>query len=219
MKEELLNEEETLKLLKINKAQLENYVKEGKLSPLYQESVRKFKLSDISKITVEPSSPKPQPPPDSSTPPHIKKEEPSFIKTQKEGSTRVIEAPTETTKIGVVKTGTKGSTFEADNNTEKFLKPLKKAASSQGSLPAILLVVALVISAFSIVTLTFTLQGNGLTQINKAISSIGAILPIDKQQSEDIENQANSAIRSAQQAKTKADNLIKETEEFIGEKN
>ncbi len=51
--EELLTEEEVLKMLKINKAQLENYVREGKLSPLYQESVRKFKRSDLSEITKE----------------------------------------------------------------------------------------------------------------------------------------------------------------------
>jgi hypothetical protein len=210
MKEELLNEEETLKLLKVNKAQLENYVREGKLAPLYQESVRKFKLSEISKITVEPSA----------SPVTPIKEEPSFIKTQQEGSTRVVEPPKETTKIGITRTGSKGSTFEAAQGTEQFLKQLEKAPQhNQGSLTAILLIVTLAISAFSVFMLTFTLQGKELPQFNKILSSIGAILPIDKEESAKIEDATNSIIRSAQQTKSKAEALIKETGEFISLKD
>lgn len=208
MKEELLNEEESLKLLKVNKAQLENYVREGKLVPLYQDSVRKFKLSDVSKITLDPSA-------SSATP---IKEEPSFIKTQKEGSTRVIEPPKETTRIGISPTGSKGSTFESSQDSEKFLKPLEKLSSSgfQGNWPIMLLIVAFLISAFSVFMLVFTLQGKELPQINKALSSIGAVLPIDKEENAKIEDATNSIIQSAQQTKNKAEDLIKETEEFIG---
>lgn len=209
MKEELLTEEETLKLLKINKVQLENYVKENKLSPLYQESVRKFKLNEISKITIEPSA----------TPPVAPiKEEPSFIKTQKEGSTRVIEPPKEITKIGITRTGSKGSTFEAEQGVEQLLQLKKTPPHDQGNLTALLLIVAFIISAFSIFTLTFTLQGKELPQINKVMLSLGAILPIDKEETEKIEGQTNSLIRSAQQAKTKAETLIKEIEEFLNAK-
>ncbi len=208
MKEELLNEEETLKLLKINKAQLENYVREGKLTPLYQESVRKFKLNDISKITVEPSA----------APVSPIKEEPPFIKTQKEGSTRVIEPPKETTQIGINRTGAKGSTFEANPESENFLKQLKTTPSAgQGNLTAILLIVAFLISAFSVFMLTFTLQGKELP-INKTLSSIGAVLPIDKEENAKIEDTTNSLIQSAQQTKNKAEQLIKETQEFINTK-
>lgn len=208
MKEELLNEEETLKLLKINKAQLENYIREGKLTPLYQESVRKFTLNDISKITVE----------NPTAPVSFVKEEPPFIKTQKEGSTRVIEPPKETTKIRISRTGARGSSFESTEGGEQFLKQLEKAPSSKGNLNAILLIVALLISAFSVFILTFSLQGKELPQINKILSSIGAILPIDKAESAKIEDTANSSIQSAQQTKNKAEDLIKETEEFINVK-
>ncbi len=205
MKEELLNEEEALKLLKVNKAQLEKYVKEGKLAPLYQESVRKIKLSEISKITVEP----PVAPPT--------KEEPSFIKAQQEGSTRVIEPPRETTRIGLNRTGSKGSSFEAEQSPGKFLKSLNKSqASSLGNWPAILLIVAFIISAFSVSILAFNLQGKEIPQINKVISSIGAILPTDKEESAKIEETANSLIQSAQQTKSQAESLIEETNEFIG---
>jgi hypothetical protein len=207
MKEELLTEEETLKLLKINKAQLENYVKENRLSPLYQESVRKFKLSDVSKITVEP-------------PVMPLKEETPFIKIQKEGSTRVIEPPKETTKIGIIKTGSKGSTFESEQEPEQFIKQLKKTPlHSQGDLPVMLLIAAFLISAFSVFMLAFTLQGKEFPQINKVLSSIGAVLPIDKEESEKIESQTNSLIRSAQQTKEKAETLTKETREFISVKD
>ena len=209
MKEELLTEEETLKLLKINKVQLENYVKENKLSPLYQESVRKFKLNEISKITVEPSATSPVTPIE---------EEPSFIKTQKEGSTRVIEPPKKITKIGIARTGSKGSTFEVEQGAEQFLQLTKTSTHGQGNLTVLLLIVAFIISSFSIFTLTFTLQGKELSQINKVMSSLGAILPIDKEETEKIEGQTNSLIRSAQQAKAKAETLIKETGEFISAK-
>ena len=145
MKEELLNEEETLKMLKINKAQLENYVREGKLTPLYQESVRMFKLGDISKITRE--NPPPSTPP-TTQPPEI---EESFIKTQKEGSTRIIEPPASATKIGINKTGAKGSSFEAEEDAEKFLKQTEETAPAQGNLMLlILLTVAFIISSLSV---------------------------------------------------------------------
>ncbi len=213
MKEELLNEEESLKLLKVNKAQLENYVREGKLSPLYQDSIRKFKLSEISKISLEPS------PSFASTPPPTR-EEPSFIRAPKEGSTRVIEPPKETTRIGIFKTGSKGSTFEAEQTPEKFLKSGGKSSSaSQGNLPTILLIAALLISVFSVLALTFTLQGKELPQINNILKSMGAIIPIGNDESKKTEEQANSLISSAQQTKQKADALTKETKEFIGKTN
>jgi len=214
MKEELLNEEESLKLLKVNKAQLENYVREGKLSPLYQDSIRKFKLSEISKISAAP------PPSPTVTPPAPAKEEPSFIKTQKEGSTRVIEPPKESTRIGVTKTGAKGSTFEAGQTSEKFLKSVAKASStSKDNLSAPLLIVALLILAFSVFTLFFVLQGKELPQVNNILKKIGAILPIGSEGSEQIENQTNSLINSVRQSKEKADALTQETKEFLGEEN
>ena len=212
MKEELLNEEETLKLLKINKAQLENYVREGKLAPLYQESVRKFKLSDISKITAAPSPSSPPKPP--AAPPE--EEEPTpFIRTQKEGSTRIIEAPTETTKVGVLKTGSRGSTFEAEEGTEDFLKGPQKSQATIGSLTMILLAVAFIISAFSIFMLSSTLMGKGIPQINNIFSAVAGVLPIDKEETTKMESKTDSIVRSAQQSKTKAEALIKETKDFI----
>lgn len=213
MREELLTEEETLKLLKINKAQLENYVREGKLTPLYQESVRRFKLSDVSRITTETPVPPVAP----------SEEEPSFIKTQKEGSTRIIEAPKETTKIGINKTGTKGTTFESEQETEKFLKQLDEttpiaATAQKGNLTLILLTAALVVSILSISMLTSTLIGKELPQINKIFSSLGSILPIDKEEITKIENETNSLIQTAQQTNKNAETLAKETKEFINTK-
>ena len=209
MREELLNEEETLKMLKINKAQLENYVREGKLTPLYQESVRKFKLSDVSRVTGEMST----------SPIETSAAEPPFIKTQSEGSTRVIEPPSDTTKIGIIRTGTKGSTFESDQETEKFLKQIddtgSTAKNNQGNLIPILLSVALVISIFSILMLTFTLQGKSISSITKVFSSLGAVLPIDKAENSKIEDEANSIIQTAQQTNKNAETLTKEAKEFI----
>ena len=212
MREELLSEEEALKLLKVNKVQLENYVREGRLTPLYQESVRKFKLSDVSRITVETPVP-----PIAST-----EEEPPFIKTQKEGSTRIIEPPKETTRIGISKTGAKGTTFESEQETEKFLKQLDETVptttTQQGNLTLILLSSAFVISAFSIFMLTFTLQGKELQPINKILSSIGVILPIDKAEITRIENETNSVIQAAQQTKQAAEVFKKGTDTFINTK-
>ncbi len=45
--ENFLDEEEVLRKLKINKAQLEELIKEGKILPSYQEGIRKFKESEI----------------------------------------------------------------------------------------------------------------------------------------------------------------------------
>lgn len=205
--EEFLTEEEVLKRLKVNKAQLENYVREGKLSPLYQESVRKFKLSDISKITVGISVP-----PIEITPPF--EDESPLIKTSKEeGSTRVIEPPRNSLKIGINKTGVKA---KVEKETEEFLKPLEEIApTTQGKYISILLIVALVFSVISMFVFTYNLQGKELPQINKLLVTFGSILPVGKGESNKIESEINSLIQASQQTKKDAEALIKETEEFL----
>lgn len=225
--EELLTEEEALKQLKVNKAQLENYVKEGKLSPLYQESVRKFKMSELSKImeekkpepeptqtpessspTEDTSPPGPTPPTPAEPPPIEKKESPLLKKTNNnEGSTRIIEPPKEARKIGVRATG--------ERNEESFLKPLAQKQHGEGGKGIFgLLIAALVLSAFSVFTLAYNLKGKDLSPVNKIFGSI-ASLAIGKQESTEIENKTNSIISDAQQTKKNAETLIRETTKLI----
>jgi len=72
VEEKYLSEEEFLEELKIDKVQLESWVKEGKVLPVYQQGARKFKQSEISKLSLNrvgkpmPSSP---PPPAKEVPP------------------------------------------------------------------------------------------------------------------------------------------------------
>jgi hypothetical protein len=207
---ELLTEEEILKMLKINKAQLENYVREGKLSPLYQESVRKFKHSDVSKITGETTTPSPieiAPPPENGSP---------ILKTPKEkGSNRVIEPPKESREIGVNKTGMK---FALDKESEKLLRPPEvggAAFAQKEKWVFILLIAAFVISAFSVFMLTYNLKGKGLPQINKVLGTLGSIIPIGGEESNKIESETNSIIQTSQKTKQDAEALINETKEFI----
>lgn len=202
--EELLTEEEALKILKINKAQLENYVREGRLSPLYQESVRKFKRSDLSAIIKD----VPVAPVELASP---FEDEPPLTKTSREeGSTRVIEPPKESRKIGVNKTTGVKATFEKE--AERLLKPIEDIAPAthEEKWITILLSVALVISALSIFTLIYNLKGKNLP----FLSIIGSV-PIGREESNEIKNKADSTIQAAQQTKRNADILIKETEEFI----
>ena len=201
--EELLTEEEALKILKINKAQLENYVREGRLSPLYQESVRKFKRSDVSAIIKD----IPVAPIELTSP---FEDEPPLTKTSREeGSTRVIEPPKESMKIGVNKTTGVKATFEKE--AEKFLKPEDIASTThEEKWITILLGVALVISALSVFTLIYNLKGKELP----FFGILGSI-PIGREESNEIKNKADSIIQTAQQTKKKAETLIKETEEFI----
>ena len=209
--EELLNEVEVLKMLKINKAQLENYVREGRLSPLYQESVRKFKRSDLSEITKEPPIEPPVEIPFIETPPEYKGPE----RRKEEGSTRIIEPPKESREIKINKTGAKGAHRE---ETEKFVRPLERAIpTTQENWIFISLSAAFVIAAFSILMLTFNLKGKEIPPINKIFGALGSIPIIGGEESNAIKSQAESTIQSAQQTKKSAENLIKETEEFIKE--
>lgn len=208
--EELLTEEEVLKMLKINKAQLENYVREGRLSPLYQESVRKFKRSDLSEITKEPPIEPPVEIPLIGTPGYKGPE-----RRKEEGSTRIIEPPKENREIRINKTGTKGIHKE---ETEKFSKPLERVIpTTQENWILISLSAAFVIAAFSIFMLTFNLKGKEIPPINKILGTLGSIPIIGTEESNAIKSQAESTIQSAQQTKKSAENLIKETEEFIKE--
>lgn len=216
---ELLTEEEILKMLKVNKAQLENYVREGKLSPLYQESVRKFKHSDVSKLTGETTTPSPieiAPPLEDESPILKKPDESPILKKPKEkGSTRVIEPPKESREIGINRTGMKSA---LDKESEKLLRPFEAgvtASAQKEQWVFILLIAAFVISAFSVFILTYNLKGKELPQVNKVLGTLGSIIPIGGEESNKIENETNSIIQTAQKTKQDAEVLINETKEFI----
>ncbi|HIE44523.1 MAG TPA: hypothetical protein EYP78_07010 [Candidatus Omnitrophica bacterium] len=252
--EQFFTEEETLRKLKINKAQLEEFIRQGKLTPIYQEGIRKFRQSDISQIAEKPVSEsvppppepappaeKPTPPPPSEpipppstevppppkaapppTPPSAKEKRrvsppPSVEKKptppRVEGSTRVIEPPKETPEISVRR--------KAKAQKEAFLKsPAERMTEAQVSATMrvwipILLIVAFLISAFSITTLYYNLTGKKLPAlISKAPSALSGF-PVGTEEIKQIQEEADSVIEDAEKIKEDAQTLIEETERFI----
>ncbi|NOZ63377.1 MAG: helix-turn-helix domain-containing protein [Caldiserica bacterium] len=173
--ENFLTEEEVLKELKINKAQLEEFIKSGKILPSYQEGQRKFKATEVENIKVSLSAAPPPPvtTPPVGTPPPVESAPPT-PQAEDVGSTRVIEPPKKAPKLKVKQ--------QTPPPTEKpgFLKePTKSKAGAPniGKLNGILLIVSLVILLLSVGSLYFTWKGNALpnfllTLLN-AISQLG----------------------------------------------
>ena len=142
--ENLLDEEAVLKELGINRAQLEDMIRTGKILPSYQNGVRKFRASEIEKIKTqkieEPPPSAPQPPPQTtqappSTPPPA----------EEVGSTRVIEPPKEVKKLRVKKQ-------EPPKEKPDFLKrpPSTRETVSVGKLPPILLLLSFIVLGLSL---------------------------------------------------------------------
>jgi len=171
--ENFLTEEEVLKELKINKAQLEEFIRSGKILPSYQEGQRKFKATEVEniKVSLSSSSPPVATPPTETAPPVGSPSPTSQV--EDVGSTRVIEPPKKAPKVKVK---------QQTQPKEKpgFLKepPKSKAgAPNIGKLNGVLLILSLVILLLSVGSLYFTWKGNTLpnfllTLLN-AISQLG----------------------------------------------
>ncbi|GEM_PF-4877772 len=158
--ENFLTEEEVLKELKVNKAQLEEFIRSGKILPSYQEGQRKFKATEVEniKVSLAASPPPPITTPSAGTPPPVESAPPTS-QVDDAGSTRVIEPPKKTPKLKVKQ--------QTPPPTEKpgFLKepPKRKAGAPHvGKLNGILLIVSLLILLLSLGSLYFTWKGNAL---------------------------------------------------------
>ena len=147
--ETYLSEEDVLKELKINRAQLEDLIRTGKILPSYQDGVRKFKASEIEKLksekieeTVVAPPPPPPPPP-----------------TEEIGSTRVIEPPKEAPKLRVKRQ-------EPPKEKPEFLKGPKPKKEEKvvpvGKLPAILLLLSIIVLGLSLWSLYFSWKAASL---------------------------------------------------------
>ncbi len=147
--ETYLSEEDVLKELKINRAQLEDLIRTGKILPSYQDGVRKFKASEIEKLKSEKIeetvvAPPPPPPPEAPPPPPP---------TEEIGSTRVIEPPKEAPKLRVKRQA-------PPKEKPEFLKGPKPKKEEKvvpvGKLPAILLLLSIIVLGLSLWSLYFS---------------------------------------------------------------
>ncbi len=175
--EKFLSEEEVSKELGINKAQLEEFVRMGKILPSYKDGMRKFKSSEVEKLKLSLSEKTEVPPVETSSKPEV----PPRVETPPEappiaeevGSTRVIEPPKEAPRLRVKKQ-------TAPSEKPDFLKGPSASVpivSSMGKLESILLILSLLLLIFSAGSLYFVWKGSSLPSILltviKSISGLG----------------------------------------------
>jgi len=168
--ENFLSEEETLKELQINKAQLEEFIRLGKILPSYQDGQRRFKATEVEKIksTLSESPPVEAPPPEETSSPTVPPPT-----TEEVGSTRIIEPPKESPRLKVKKQA-------PPSEKPKFLKEPPKGVGvtpNIGKLNGVLLSLSLIILIISVVSLYFTWKGaplpNILLTLLKTLSQLG----------------------------------------------